>query len=171
MSTEHTTIHNSFSHKHITTHTGLGRVPTKGRCACLCLGCGRATHHYGSHTGVFTQGCGLTEKTFQPQQLSFFKAEIRQGPCDITPAEWILHTEAGILNVISVFITPKEKNIVLVHVCLVRQPKQIKKVETVHFNGKTKVTFHFLTQPTTTCCPPPPSPTICVRVTNQLTAI
>lgn len=125
MSRQHTTIHNSGSHKHITTHTGPGRLPAKGRCACLCLGCGRATRHYGSHTGVFTQGCGLTEKIFQPRQLSFFKAEIRQGPCDITPAEWILHTVAGILNVISVFITLKQKNIVLVSVCLVRQPKQI----------------------------------------------
>lgn len=47
----------------------------------------RETHHYSSHTGMFTQGCGLTEKTFQPWQLSFFKAEARQRPCDITPIE------------------------------------------------------------------------------------
>lgn len=47
----------------------------------------RETHHYSSHTGMFTQGCGLTEKTFQPWQLSFFKTEARQRPCDITPIE------------------------------------------------------------------------------------
>lgn len=47
----------------------------------------RDTHHYSSHTGMFTQGRGLTEKTFQPQQLPFFKAETRQERRDITQAE------------------------------------------------------------------------------------
>lgn len=92
VSAKHTTTHKPGSHKHThsCTHTGLGRLPEKERCACLCLGCGRATRHYSSHTRMFTQGCGLTEKTFQPQQLSFFKPEIRHGPCDITPAKGIL---------------------------------------------------------------------------------
>lgn len=76
--------------KNTHTHTrASGKAAMKGRCACLCLGCGdgRATHHYSSHTDVFTQGCGPAEKTFRPRQLSFFQAETRRVSCDITPAE------------------------------------------------------------------------------------
>lgn len=47
----------------------------------------RDTHHYSSHSGMFTQGCGPTGKTFQHWQFSFFRAEAQQKPCDITLAE------------------------------------------------------------------------------------